>query len=95
MLEYPKNRTYTITPIRIFEKYFPEFLDVARKTLDEKFVVWDFPNNAKILKTLNKEIEIKFHTHDKILLKVNSEKWSRPENFKPSAIKPKINVDKI
>jgi len=81
MLDYPKNRIYAIIPKAKVKSLIGDVLEVVRKSIDENFIVWDFPMQDKKVKELKKDSDIKLYSHDQILEVMASKEWSRSLNL--------------
>lgn len=80
MSGYPQNRIYAIIPTSKIQKYLGDVLDVARKSLDEKFIVWDFAEGDAILSPLRADPDIQLFTHTAILHLMATKEWTTPES---------------
>ena len=77
MSNYPKNRTYAIIPVDKAHIFIGNVLDIARKSNDKKFIVWDFPKESKTLNTLLADPDIKLLTHDEALALMATDAWQK------------------
>ena len=74
---YPKNRTYAIIPAEKVGTLIGNVLDVARKSIDGKFIIWDFQKDSPVLNTLLADPDIKLLTHEEALALMSTDAWQK------------------
>lgn len=79
MRNYPKNRTYVIIPIEKTLSCVGSVLEVCRKSLDRKFMVWDYPEKSEVLDKLKKDDKIKLLSHADVLELMATDEWQKKE----------------
>ena len=78
MDSYPKNQIYVIVPVTQVGSLVGDFLEVARKSLDEKFIIWNFARKDKKKQESLKHNDIKLLRHDEALKLMGTDKWFKP-----------------
>ena len=79
MKNYPDNQIYVIMPIEKTSSAVGDVLDICRKSLDGKFMVWSYVKGSKILDNLDEDYKIKLYSHAEILKIMATEAWSKKE----------------
>ena len=79
MADYPQNRVYCVLPLEKVKECVGDVLECARKSVDGKFIVWDFAADDVRLEELRRDSELKFFTHDEILKAMSSAAWVSPD----------------
>ena len=87
MENYPENRTYAIIPVEKVGTLIGNVLDIARKSIDKKFIVWDFPKDSLILNTLLSEPNIKLLTHKEAITLMSTNAWAKEEKNSQNTLK--------
>lgn len=80
MSAYPENQTYCIVPIADCFASVGNVLSVARKSIDQKFMVWHYEKKSPCLDTLKKNVNIKLLTHSQVLNLMASDIWQAKES---------------
>ena len=89
MSNYPKNRTYAIIPVDKITTLIGDVLDVARKSIDGQFIIWDFPKGSLVLNTLLADPEIKLLSHEQALALMATDAWEKKSEDLINEEKPK------
>jgi len=79
MEKYPENQIYCIVPVSEVVKLVGEVLDIARRSLDKKFIVWHYNKDNEKLKEFLKYDTVKLLSHAEALKLMATEVWQKKE----------------
>lgn len=75
MINYPKNQTYVIVPVEKALSAVGNVLEICRKSIDNKFMIWHYHEKDKQLDNIKKDVKIKLMTHSEALELMNTKNW--------------------
>lgn len=75
MEKYPENQMYAISPCGITSSVVGIFPGIARKSLDGKFIVWNYSQKSSTLDKFKKYANVKLLSYSDVVNLMISEKW--------------------